>query len=169
MVKMIGTGDFRRPEEIFPGMLEKWNELFMKEMLPRLEALDSSLRTDLHAVAQRNSKAGASQIQHEDGTRQEKVDTSHITDADLAKAVRSYDLKIDRGLGLVFIVDRLVKLQHTGCLYVVFFDVRSRKVVFSERVCADAAGGGFRNYWFRPIKTAVEKLPAMYMAARSPH
>ena len=34
MVKMIGTLDFRQPDQIFPEMLTEWNGLFMKEMLP---------------------------------------------------------------------------------------------------------------------------------------
>ena len=31
MVKMIGAGDFREPDRIFPGILAEWNALFMKE------------------------------------------------------------------------------------------------------------------------------------------
>jgi hypothetical protein len=167
MVKMIGTDGFRDPDKIFPGMLEAWNALFMKEMLPRLEKMAPSAQTDLKAVDARNAKASAKQIEHEDGTRAEKVDPSHITEADIAKAVGSYKLTKDTGLGLVFIVDRLVHAQKTGCLYVVFFDLASRKVVRSERICADAAGFGFRNFWFHPVKLAVEKLPKIYKQAKS--
>jgi len=167
MVKMIGSEEFRQPERIFPGMLEAWNGLFMKEMLPRLERMAPSVETDLKAVDDRNAKASAKQIEHEDGTRAEKVDPTHITEADIAKAVGSYKLTKDKGLGLVFIMDRLVKAQQTGCLYVVFFDIASRKVVRSERVCADAGGIGFRNYWFKPIKVTVEKLPKTYKQVAS--
>ena len=165
MVKMIGTGDFRQPDEIFPNMLEAWNGLFIKEMLPQLEALARPLRTDLNAVSTRNAKATPKQIEREDGSSDEKVKPSHITETEIAQAVRSYELKSDKGLGLVFIMDRLVKAQETGCLYVVFFELGSRKVVLSQRICAEAGGIGFRNYWFRPIKTAVKKLPKMYKTA----
>ena len=68
LVKMIGTLDFRQPDQIFPGMLLAWNGLF----------------------------------------------------------------------------------------------------TFPERVCAGAGGMGFRNYWFRPIKDTVKKLPKMYKQARRP-
>ena len=167
MVKMIGTADFREPDRIFPGMLVAWNGLFMTEMLPKLEAMDRSLRTDLKAVEARNEKASAKQIEREDGTREEKVRTTHITEADIAKTVRSYDLKNDKGLGLVFIMDRLVKAQETGCLHIVFFDIATRKVVFSERVCEGAGGIGFRNYWFRPVKDAVKRLPKIYKQVKA--
>src|SRR6266702_5260384 len=130
-VKMIGTLDFRQPDQIFPGMLLAWNGLFMNEMLPQLEKMAKSVRTDLKAVEANNAKATATQIQREDGTRDEMVAPTHITQVDIANIVRAYELKNDKGLGLVFIMDRLVKAQETVCLYVVFFYIASRKVVFS--------------------------------------
>lgn len=162
MVKLIGTADFKQPGQIFPGALEQWNALFMKEMLPQLEAMATSVGSDLGAVQARNEKASAQQIEREDGTRDEKVTPTHITEANIASIVSSYKMKHDKGLGLVFIMDRLVKAQETGCLYVVFFDVATRKVVRTERVCAKAGGMGFRNYWFSPIKTAIKNLPKTY-------
>lgn len=166
-VKMIGTLDFQRPEQIFPDMLTAWNGLFMAEMLPQLEKMAKPLRTDLQAVTDNNAKAGASQIERKDGSSDEMVKPSHITDADLAEIVKSYKLENDKGLGLVFVMDRLVKTQTTGCMHVVFFDVASRKVVRSERVCARAGGIGFRNFWFSPVKETVKQLPKMYKDAKA--
>jgi len=165
LVKMIGTADFRQPEMIFPGMLQEWNGLFMKEMLPKLEGVAKGMATDLKAVNDRNEKASSKQIIREDGTKAEMVDVSHIMPDDIAKAVGSYDLKNTQGVGLVFIIDRLVKAQATECIYVVFFDVSSRKVLSSARVVEKGGGYGFRNFWFSPIKEAVGKLPKMYKAA----
>jgi hypothetical protein len=167
MVKMIGTQDFKQPGEIFPGMLAEWNSLFIKEMLPELEKMSPSVRTDLAAVQANNEKASEKQIQREDGSRAEMVTPSHIKESDLADIVKGYKLKNSQGLGLVFVMDRLVKAEETGCLYVVFFDVSSRKVIRSERLCEKAGGFGFRNYWFRPIKDAVKKLPKMYREAKA--
>ena len=168
MVKMIGTTDFAQPQQIFPGMLVAWNGLFMKEMLPELEKMAKSVRTDLTATAANNEKANEKQIQRQDGSRDEMVAPTHIKDNDIAELVRAYKLNNTQGLGLVFVVDRLVKAQETGCLYVVFFDVSSRKVISSTRLCEKAGGMGFRNYWFRPIKDAVKKLPKMYREAKAP-
>ena len=69
--KLIGTTDFMRPAEIFPGMLVAWNGLFMKEMLPELEKMTSSVGTDMAAVGAANDKASSKQIEREDGTREE--------------------------------------------------------------------------------------------------
>src|SRR3954468_15761771 len=71
--KMIGTTDFAQPSQIFPGMLMAWNALFMKEMMPELEKMAKSVRTDLAAVEASNEKASEKQIQREDGTREEMV------------------------------------------------------------------------------------------------
>jgi hypothetical protein len=166
-VKLIGTQDFRQPEEIFPSAFSKWNSLFMTEMMKRLEAMANPVESDLDAVTARNEKTSSSQIERTDGTAAEMVTPSHISDADIADMVRGYKLKHDQGLGLVFIMDRLVKAQETGCLYVVFFDIPSRKVLYSERLCEKTGGMGFRNFWFRPVKTAVEKLPKMYKKVRA--
>jgi hypothetical protein len=143
-------------------MLVAWNGLFMNEMLPQVQKLNKSFHTDVEGIADRNAKAGPDQIQHTDGTKEEMVTPSHITEAMIAEAVASYKLKNTEGLGLVFIMDRLVKAQETGCMHVVFFDIASRKVVYSQRACAEAGGIGFRNYWFRPVKNVVEKLPKIY-------
>jgi len=162
MVKMIGTADFRQPDKIFPGMLAEWNALFMKEMIPQLEKMAKSVRSDLGAVTASNEKTSTKQIEREDGTADEMVKPTHITEMDIARMVKSYKMKNESGIGLVFIMDRLVKAQEKGCLYVVYFDVPTRKVLSSERVVAPAGGAGFRNYWFKPIKTAVNGLPKKY-------
>ncbi len=165
-VKMIGTLDFRKPDQIFPGALQEWNGLFMAEMMPKLEAMEPSVESDLDAVKARNDQASTNQIEREDGTRAEKVTPTHITDADIASIIASYQLKHTQGTGLVFIMDRLVKAQATGCFYVVFFDISSKKVLHSERLSESAGGGGFRNYWFRPVKTGVGKLPKIYKTVK---
>lgn len=165
-VKMIGTEDFRNPEDIFPSKPEAWNALFMKEMLPKLEKMAPGLRTDIGAVAKGNAKLTADCIERKDGTREETVTPSHITAQDIAKIVKGYSLEQKDGLGLVFIMDRLVKGQQTACLYVVFFDIGSRQVVYSQRECEKAQGAGFRNYWFGPVKRVVKNLPKAYQQAR---
>jgi hypothetical protein len=201
MVKMIGSPRDFPESELFPNsnrhgdraepMTTAWNELFMKEMYPRLgRELGAIVQADLHAVEARNTRVGPQQIVDEEGSpryvrnladvgtffnpsrilhfaRSDKVSPTHINDADIAAAIRSYRLQTRSGLGLVFIMDRLVKRQETSCMYVVFFDIASRTVISQERVCTDAGGGGIRNHWFGSIKETVKRLPEMYHDAKS--
>lgn len=167
LVKMIGTDDFRQPDQIFPGYLTQWNALFMKEMIPLLEKMTTPVQSDLDAVTARNEKTSTSQIQRADGTSDEMVKPTHITADQIASIVKGYKLKHESGTGLVFIMDRLVKAQQMGCLYVVYFDIATRKVLLSERIVTAAGGAGFRNYWFKPIKTAVIGLPKQYKTIKT--
>jgi hypothetical protein len=199
MVKMIGTSRDFPESEIFPGaadrrgdgappMTSAWNELFMKEMYPRLSReLGAIVQADLHAVETRNARVTSQQIVNEQSSpryignmadlgnffdptrflhRGNKKLSAHINDADIAAAIRSYRLQTRSGLGLVFIVDQLVKKQETSCIYVVFFDIASRTIVSQERVYTDAGGGGIRNHWFGSIKETVKRLPDMYHEAK---
>lgn len=161
-VKMIGSEGFQDPATIFPDKPAAWNALFMQEMLPALEKMAAKLATDTKAVEPGNAKLTAACIVAEDGSRGETVDKSHITEAQIAAAVRGYALKNTQGTGLVFIMDRLVKAQKTACFYVVFFDAGTRRILHQERMCETAGGIGFRNFWFSPVKKAVKKLPALY-------
>jgi PEGA domain len=199
MVRMIGASRDFPESEIFPSpadrrgdrgqpMTSAWNELFMKEMFPRLSReLGAIVQADLRAVETRNARVTSQQIVNEDSSprntgniadlgsffdptrllhRGNKNLPTNISDADIAAAIRSYRLQTRSGLGLVFFMDRLVKRQETSCMYVVFFDIASRRIVSQERVCTDAGGGGIRNHWFGSIKETVKRLPDMYHDAR---
>lgn len=157
MVRMFGTEGFTNPDEIFPGMLNAWNSLFLQERWhERLgKALKQQVKVDTGGMSERNKLAKPDQVVARDG---DLVGESHIKDADIAAAVKSYQMENKSGLGLVFIVDRLVKSQQQGALYAVYFDVATREVISSKRLVRKAGGFGVRNYWFRVVKDAGNDL-----------
>lgn len=200
MVKMIGSPRDFPESEIFPNSMERrgdrgpsmttaWNDLFMREMYPRLgRDLRAIVQSDLRAVESRNARVSPQQIVNDESSPRNRPNIAdmgsffdpmrllhrgsrdlptHINDADIAAAIRSYRLQTRSGMGLVFVMDRLVKKQETSCMYVVFFDIASRKIISLERVCTDAGGGGIRNHWFGSIKETVKRLPEMYQDAKS--
>ena len=118
-------------------------------------ATGKTVKCEIEGMAARNQLAKPDQIIRQDG---QFSGETHLTDADLAAAVRSYKLASTSGLGLVFIVDRLVKLEQKGAVYQVYFDIASREVIARQRVVVKAGGFGFRNYWFRVVKDAVPAL-----------
>lgn len=158
--RFIGAGGFVNPAGIFPGMIYAWNNLVLAERLRFLEKdLGKPVVPDIAGVMAVNKSCNASQVISVPGPH-DTIDQSLITPSIIAKAVRSYKLKSKSGVAVVFIVDRLVKLNKRGegAVYVVAFDIGSRKVLSSERVVSKAAGFGFRNYWFRVIKNAERGL-----------
>jgi hypothetical protein len=160
MTRMVGPGEFTKPDSIFPGMLEAWNDLFLQERISFVEkATKKQLVIDIGGVTKANKGADAKQIIHPPGA-EDTIEKSHITPEMIAKAVKSYKMENKSGLGVVFIVDRLIKMDKkgTGAVYVVAFDVATREVVYSQREVCRAVGFGFRNFWFGVIKNAEKTL-----------
>jgi hypothetical protein len=160
MVRMVGPGEFTNPEGIFPGMLDAWNNLFLQERIMFVEKqIKKNVIIDIGGVTRANKAATSKQIINSPGP-DDAIEKSHITPQDIARAVKSYKLENKSGLGMVFIVDRLIKQgkKGQGAVYVVYFDIASREVLFAQRKVSNATGFGFRNYWFRVVKDAEGTL-----------
>jgi hypothetical protein len=176
LVRMIGTNEFNGTNAIFPGILERWNRLFIDERIEKVKsALGKRVSVDIGGVMERNKTAGPNQIIQTPGSM-DLIQQSHITQPDIAAEVKSYKLDKTNGLGLVFIVDRLVYQycqapaslgprsitdkveQSAGAVYIVFFDVATREVISAQREIQQASGSGFRNFWFGVIKGTDLKL-----------
>jgi hypothetical protein len=159
-VRMIGPGEFKDPQAIFPGMLQAWNDLFLQERIRFMESeTKKHVIVDIGGVTEANKIATSKQIINAPGS-DDVIEKSLITPQDIARAVKGYKMENKSGLGVVFVVDRLVKQDKNGigAVYVVGFDIASREVLFSEREVNKAMGFGFRNYWFRVIKGAEKGL-----------
>jgi len=158
--RLIGPGQFNEPDAIFPGIFESWNNLFLQERIRVVEKeTKKNWIIDIDAVTAANKNGGSKQIIASPGA-DDTIANSHITPEQIHKIVKAYDLKNQSGTAVVFIVDRLVKLDRKGegAVYVVAFDIASREVIFSQRETGKATGFGFRNYWFRVIKDAERAL-----------
>jgi len=154
------SGDTGVTASRLPEMTESWNALFINEQLTKLEKMAGVVRTDTAAAQAASQKVSDKAFRPEE--------TGSITDKDLAAIVKGYKLQTKEGLGLVLVVDTLTKVDKAGtsCLYVVFFDVASRRVISAERQCEKAAGVGPRNFWFGAVKKVVKDLPSGYQKAR---
>jgi hypothetical protein len=180
MVRMIGSNDFRVPDMIFPGMLEKWNTLFLDERIDLVaNAVGKKVAVDISSVTERNSHAFANQIVTTPGD-DDVIGKSHLTTNNIQEAVRSYQFRPENqsGTGLVFIIDRLIEktfrpntvggrqgssltISHPaeGAVYVVLFDIDSRRLISVKReINRTTSGANFRNFWFGPIKDADKSL-----------
>ena len=114
--RLIGPDDvsvpynFRIPPGILiPGMFDEWNELFIKERLAAVtEALGKQVLIDVNGVAQRNRTFTTNQIVLLSKVG-DVVGDLNISQPQIADAVRSLKLDRTNGLGLVFIVDKMVR------------------------------------------------------------
>ncbi|MCB9697305.1 MAG: hypothetical protein H6738_11035 [Alphaproteobacteria bacterium] len=157
LVRMVGTGDFRDPEQIFPGYLDKWNGLFVEEQMEvlakkaKVESVSASLShlADLHRAADPET-----QIIRDDSF----PFTDELPRETIIERIGSYELRATEGLALTLVADQLNKPNELGCFWVVSFDVATREVKMMEHTCEPAHGLGFRNYWFGAIKNVIKRV-----------
>jgi hypothetical protein len=119
-------------------MPEKWNDVFIDERIEGVAAsLGKSVFIDIGGVTERNKMLNTNLVIFlaNPGTA---IDESHITKRDIAADVQSYKMEHKSGIGLVFIVDRMVynrlptipngnntpspgRIKYAEAVYVVFF------------------------------------------------
>lgn len=81
-----------------------------------------------------------------------------LTEEDVKAAVKKYDLKGEKGVGLVFVMEALDKPGAHGHMWVTFIDMATNKVLLTERMSGKPGGFGFRNYWARPIYNVIQDI-----------
>jgi hypothetical protein len=144
----------------FPSLPQAWNDLFLTEMAPLIERNCRKMRTDLAVTSTRNSAVTTSQVQPAQLRPEGISKVSKLKSPDVAQIVAAYKGENKVGTGLVFIMDTLSEPDGMASLHVVFFDLATKEISYCERFCERAGGIGFRNRWFRPVKSAVERLIA---------
>lgn len=161
-VQMIGTEDFRQPDQIFPGYLDAWNELVASEQMGQIASNlgNKEVRVDFGAVTAANQRATADQVVRRIGA---STDLQPQISPDTAGAmISAYDLAETGGVGMVMIADTMIKSVQQGCYHTVFFDIATREPHAATHGCYATGGFGFRNYWFNPVKEAIADLKDTY-------
>jgi hypothetical protein len=161
--------NFTQKNLMFPKTLEKWNKLFLDE---RIEAVSRSLEktvlTNLTGISERNKTASTNQVilvENIAGVCNEL----NISASEILNEVKNYKMEATNGLGLVFIIDKLVVGYYPkdpafhnrafGSVFMVFFDIGSRDVISVElETHPISTGGNFNTFWFGPIKDADDDL-----------
>ncbi|HEU5397305.1 MAG TPA: hypothetical protein VFV81_09060 [Verrucomicrobiae bacterium] len=182
LAQFIGPNDKTVPynfivPDALPDMYAQWNQLFLDERLDQVgRSLNKRVLIDLDGVTKDNQSVDAKKQIHLLPHVGRELDFPGIKRRDIDKEVASYKLKNQKGLGLVLIVDKLVRkysvsrssslkpgaidvTANGGAVYVVFFDLDTRRVISCERQVYDVTiGANFRNFWFGPIKDAGRSL-----------
>jgi hypothetical protein len=89
------------------------------------------------------------------------ADFNRFKETDIAAMVKALDLSGKVGIGLVFIMEAMRKVDKKGdaAIWVTLIDMKTKKVLMTERLESKAAGGfGFRNYWASTIKDLIDDI-----------
>ena len=157
-MQCVGQSGFTDTDDIANRMVPAWNELFITEH----SKYDVNNRFkkdkfiyDLVPVQAQNKKVVGDNLIV---AKAEEFDRSTIDQ--IVSNYHSEDNK--EGLGLVFIVEKLDKIEALAKLHVTFFDISTKEVIQVVKYSGEARGFGFRNYWAGAFYDILEKLEDDY-------
>ena len=140
--------------ELVTKYIPAWNALVIME--PNNFDLKNAFRkksiyNDLNPVKTRNDRINVEGI---------KTLNSHlIAKSEIPKMISEYkDGDKHEGLGLTFIVESFDKSNELGSFWVVFFDIKTKLVLFSEHCSGEPLGFGLRNYWAGSLKHVLKDI-----------
>ncbi len=111
------------------------------------------IANDLSEVNAHNQSMAVQQI------KTDKIsDFTRLSPGDIDKLVSSYDFAGKTGIGLLFVVDGMSKLNQAATVYITFVNMTSKRVLLAERLEGKVGGFGFRNYWAKPIEEVIKKI-----------
>lgn len=156
--RFIGSSHF--DPDLLHRHFVSWNDLMLLESekynFKEVYQKENQI-VDLSVVTRRNELVEPDKALIDE---QYKIEVS-----ELHEIISDYNLKVKEGLGLVYVVESLNKnIQHAS-IYVVFFDIAEKKILWATRYNAPAAGFGTRNYWARPVYEIVKASRSTYKKA----
>ena len=115
----------------------------------------SNVSSNLTAVRAKNDKINAEEI-----VSSNTDDFYRLKEADIAAVVKALNIDKKSGIGLLFVMEGMKKMDKKGVasIWVVLVDMQSKKQLMAERFETKATGIGFRNYWASTIKETLEEI-----------
>ncbi len=157
-MQCIGKFGFTNPEDIAKRMVHEWNDLFIIEH--KKFNINGAFKKDdfiydLQPVEAQNESIDPKTLVVSDPHK--------FDEAIIQKLIQNYvNEQYAKGLGLVFIVETLNKLETHSKVHVVFFDIDSKEIVQAVKYTGKPGGFGFRNYWANSFYDIIEQLGKDY-------
>ena len=150
--RLIGSKGFTNPADIRSRYFDAWNRLVLKESNKfdiekffKKKVIDY----DTTLVKKRNALVDVERL---------VIDSDYSFDKnEVQRILNTYGLNAKNGVGLVFIVESFNKLEAKSFIYVTFFDLSTRKVLFTQRVQGEGRGFSMRNFWGGSILSVMER------------
>ncbi len=151
---------FAGPRDVWSRLTTDWNAMFLHGLYKKVEkALDIRMTVALPDPDGQTLPHGPPWFL---AASRSPEFAMLLTDAEVKARAASWKVDARTGTGFGILVERLSKEEDRGCAWPVIFDLASREVLYTERLCSSPSGIGFRNYWFNPladiVKAMVKKL-----------
>ncbi len=151
-LKLIDGAGIPIVEDVKNRFVPSWNRLFIEEA----DKYDlakyykkSLVAKDLKSVRELNKTINTEELVTYDAYSFGKEEVTGM--------VKKYDSKASDGIGLVFIVESLDKVNEKATVHLTFFDIETRNVLFHKRMEASPGGFGIRNYWAKSFLKIMEQ------------
>ena len=158
------------PSDIKGRLYNSMNQVVIDEMEKNYDitgafSRSSGVAIDIASVTARNEKINTADIMSPNLS-----DFNRLTESDIAACVKALDIKGKEGIGLVFIMEAMKKGEKRiegkktiqeksyGAVWVTLIDMKTKKVLLTERMEQEAAGFGFRNFWVSIIKKSIVEI-----------
>lgn len=161
-VKFIGPatgwGDegTKTPTEMRDKYFPAWNELMVKEakVFKIAEAVSrAEVNFAIDVTADANAKMNKKEIFSEN-----IGDFQLVSEADVQSMIKNYNFKGKTGIGFLLIAEGMSKGREEASYWVTFVDMKSKKVLLTQRMLGKASGIGFRNYWANTVKNILKAM-----------
>lgn len=154
-VTLVGSEGFSDPAKIQSYYFGTWNGLLLSEMDKydiRKAFMKRTVDYDLEVVESVNSE-----VEYIDLVTNKTPKS--FSEEEIQAIINQYDTKgLQNDFGLSFVVHSLNKFQERAYIYIVIFDTKSKKVLFSDKMSGEAGGFGFRNYWARSVYNILDDI-----------
>ncbi len=154
--KLLDNGN---PDDIRNRLYASINQLIVNE--PKKYDLKgafhkSNIDYDFGPVNKNNGQADLNDI-----LSTTSADFNRFKETDVTTIVNNLDLSGKTGVGLLFVIEALRKIDNKGdaAVWVTFIDMKTKKILMTERLVSKGNGGiGFRNFWASTIKTLLNDI-----------
>lgn len=141
-VKLMDGAGIPYPEEVKTKYALAWNNLFLSEKdkynLQEFYS-KSKVKYDIKGVKEVNSTIDAEELVSYDDYEFDKSTVEEM--------IKLYPSKNETGIGLVFVVESLSKVENAANTHMTFFDIESREILFHQKMQGQPGGFGQRNFW----------------------
>jgi hypothetical protein len=157
--KYIGKIGFTDPVAIKNQHMASWNNLLEYE--PKKFSLQEAFK--LQPDQYETKVADMTKLNESAEVKENITDEDYVlTEDQVKKSVSKYSLSVKDGIGLVYVVESLNKKAEKLFAWVTFIDLRTKKVLYTEKLEGSAAGFGFRNYWAGAVYKINKAIDSRY-------
>jgi hypothetical protein len=152
--RFIDESAFKSPVELKNKLFKQWNRLLLEEPekydIPKFFKV-SAAKTELGEVYRRNENVDPAGIVLD----MRGMDYC-LNESKIKEIIGQYETDFN-GYGLVLIMESFNKIKAQGSMWVTYFYIPTKEVVFTKRMVGEAGGIGIKNYWVASVYNVFEK------------